>query len=253
MAIDFDAEKVVHNTVSRFVPACLPDAKKPYYLKAQFQQEVDLHGVASMGELYNVHTDPKVIEEGMDSGFRIIRHLIADGYRVKTPLFTIWMRIPGEYMGDETHLPAGIFPEARIRPSRSFSQYLRDFVNLVIAGRDDSKGHIGMATDGSNGQDNETCTQGQLLTVEGSGLKIEGDADHTTAVGLFFETLTTPGLWKAQIVAVNEPRLLKVIVPNMPTPNVAHLKIVTQSSVKNGAQLLKGMREIYSDFTLEVQ
>jgi hypothetical protein len=253
MAIDFDAEKVMHNIVARFVPAYLPDAKKPYYLKAQFQPEVDPHGIASMGELYNVHTDPKVIEEGLLAALRIIRHLIADGFRVNLLLFVIWMRLPGEYMGDETHLHAGLFPEARIRPTRSFTQYLRDWVNLVIAGRDDNKGHIGMATDGSNGQVNETCTQGQLLTAEGSGLKIEGDADHTTAVGLFFETLTTPGLWKAQIVAVNEARTLKVIVPNMPTPNRARLKLVTQSTVKGGSTLLKDVREFQSDFTLEVQ
>jgi hypothetical protein len=53
---------------------------------------------------------------------------------------------------------------------------------------------------------------------------------------------------------VNEPRTLKSIVP---APLVAGgeygLKVVSQSSAKNGVALLKTLREIHSDFKLTVQ
>jgi hypothetical protein len=253
MALDFKVRDVMHNSVARFVHASLPDAKKPYNLKAQYQPELDVHGVASKATVYNVQTDPKVIEEGVNAFFELVYYLVADGFRINTPLFNLWMRLPGEYKGDEIGLNEGLHPEARLQPTAAFRQYLRDFVKLVISGIDDDVGHISEVIDESNGQVDATCSMGELLTAHGHGLKIEGDADHTSAVGLFFETLTTPGLWAARSVAVNENKTLKVIVPTMPTPNVARLKLVTQSSTKGGSYLLKNPREITSEFTLTVQ
>jgi hypothetical protein len=244
---------VAHNVVARFVHAYLPDAKKPYNLKAQYQPELDVHGVASKSTVYNIQTDPNVIEEGVNAFFVLVYYLVADGFRINTPLFNLWMRLPGEYKGDEIGLNEGLYPEARLQPTAGFRQYLRDFVKLVISGIDADVGHIAEAIDESNGQVYTTVTMGELLTVHGHGLKIEGDADHTVAVGLFFETITTPGLWNARIVAVNEDKTLKVIVPNMPTPNTCRLKLVTQSSVKSSSYLLKNLREITSEFTLTVQ
>jgi hypothetical protein len=59
----------------------------------------------------------------------------------------------------------------------------------------------------------EVVTIGNLLTVHGYGLKIEGDEANRDAVGLFFEPEEGGAALKAEIIAVNEPRTLKVIVP----------------------------------------
>ena len=46
-AIEFDVKDVTHKIAAKFVPAYLPDAKKPYYLKPAHQQELNIHEVAS--------------------------------------------------------------------------------------------------------------------------------------------------------------------------------------------------------------
>ncbi|MDR2449405.1 MAG: hypothetical protein LBD52_05540, partial [Prevotellaceae bacterium] len=64
MALDFKLKDVMHRIIAKFFPAYLPDAKKPYNLRAVYQPELDIHGIASKADVYNITTSPKVIEEG---------------------------------------------------------------------------------------------------------------------------------------------------------------------------------------------
>jgi hypothetical protein len=249
MALDFQARDVIHNIVARFVRTFLPDAKKPYNLKAEFQPDLDVHGVASKAEVYNIQTDPKVIEEGVNAFMELVYYLVADGYKVKTPLFNLRMRLPGEYMGDETHLPEGVYPEVRLQTAATFRQYLKDTVKIEIAGIEADNGHIGEAEDEATGVLDETATIGNILTVRGHGLKIEGEVANE--VGFFFESATEVRI-RAVLIAVNEPRLLKVIVPApLIADAVYKLVVVTQSSVGHGGTLLKTARRVESDFTVK--
>jgi hypothetical protein len=249
MALDFQARDVIHNIVARFVRAFLPDAKKPYNLKAEFQPDLDVHGVASKAEVYNIQTDPKVIEEGVNAFMELVYYLVADGYKVKTPLFNLRMRLPGEYMGDETHLPDGVFPEVRLQTAAAFRQYLKNTVKIEIAGIEGDNGHIGEAEDEATRVFDETATIGNILTVRGHGLKIEGEAANN--VGFFFEP-STGALIQAVIVPVNEPRTLKVIVPATLTVDADYkLVVVTQSALKGGGNVLKFPRRVESEFTLK--
>ena len=54
MALDFIVKDVIHKLMAKYVHAYLPDAKKPYNLKAVFQPELDIHGIASKAEVYNI-------------------------------------------------------------------------------------------------------------------------------------------------------------------------------------------------------
>jgi hypothetical protein len=94
----------------------------------------------------------------------------------------------------------------------------------------------------------EDVIHGNLLTIRGFGLKIEADEYHKDVVGLFFDNgHSIPP--RAEILAVNEPRTLKAIVPGVLAVGDEYtLKIVTQSSTRNSYHLLKEVREIYSDF-----
>ena len=65
MALDFTVKDITHKVMAKFVPAFLPSAKKPYNLKAVFQPELDIHGIASKAAMYNITTAPRVIEEGL--------------------------------------------------------------------------------------------------------------------------------------------------------------------------------------------
>ena len=100
----------------------------------------------------------------------------------------------------------------------------------------------------------EAATCGNILTVRGFGLKIEGDEEHGDDVGLFFEPDGGGQPIKATIIAVNEPRTLKVVVPTyLDAGRKYRLRLITQSSAKGGGAMLKKVRDIHSDFTLTAQ
>jgi hypothetical protein len=251
MAIDFTVKDVIHKIAVKFIHAFLPEAKKPYNLRAVHQPELDVHGIASKADVYNIGTSPKVIEEGMNAGLELIHYLAADGFKIKTPLFTLKLRIPGEYDGSETHLPHGVHPVARLQTGAHFRKYLQEHVQVEFDGIDQSDGLIAEARDEATELVDEAATVGNLLTIHGFGLKLEGDEAHV--VGLFFEPEEGGAAVKTEIIAVNEPRTLKVIVPALEAGKAYRLKVVTQSSAKGGGALLKKVREMHSEFNLTAQ
>jgi hypothetical protein len=253
MAIDFTLKDVLHKVTAKFTPAYLPDAKLPYNLRAVLQTELDVHGVASKAEVYNIEADPKMLEEGFMGMCELIYYLTADGYKIKTPLFNLRIRLPGEYEGAETGLNEGAYPEVRMQSAARFRKYIRERVQVQFDGIDHEDGIIAEVVDEYTGAMDVTATLGSLLTVRGFGLKLEGDDLHKTQVGLWFDDKHTPPV-KAEAVAVNEPRTLKVIVPTtLYADGEYYLKIVTQSNVKGRGTLLKNTRETWTDFILTTQ
>jgi hypothetical protein len=253
MPIDFKFKDIMHKITARFVPATLPNAKKPYVLKVVHKTVLNLHETASKAAIYNITTQPKVIEEGVAAYLELMRYLIADGYKLKTSMFTADISLPGEYDGAETQLAEGTRPKIRLRPSAEMAAYIEKHVEVGIDGIDRRAGVIGAVRDEATGQENETATIGSFITVRGLGLKIEADAAHAEAAGLYFEGEDGARV-KAARPAVNEPRTLKTLVPALLQPGKAYsLVIVTQSSVPHGSVLLKDMRSIQSEFTLLAQ
>jgi hypothetical protein len=253
MAIDFTPKDIKHKLTAKFVPAYLPGAKKPYNLRAVHQPELDIHGIASKAEVYNIETDPRVIEEGLTAACELMYYLTADGYKLKTPLFNLKIRLPGEYEGAETALDEGRYPEVHMQSAASFRQYVRDRVQVQFDGVDRAGGFIARASDEYTGQTDEVMTLGNLLLIRGYGLKIEGDGDHKAEVGLWFDDGEHPPV-KAEIIAVNEPKTLKAIVPaGLAVGGEYALKVVTQSSAKHGGTLRRTVREVRSDFTLTAE
>jgi hypothetical protein len=254
MAIDFTVKDVIHKIAVKFTHAFLPDAKKPYNLRAFHQPELGIHEIASKADVYNVTTPPKVIEEGLTAGMELMYYLAADGYRIKTPLFNLKIRVPGEYDGSETRLPQGTYPVVRLQTSAAFRKYLREKVQVEFVGIDQSEGLIAQATDEATELVDEVATLGNLLTIQGFGLKIDSDEAHYGDVGLFFVPEGEGTAVKAEIIAVNEPRTLKVITPPSLQKGAQYtLKIVTQGSAKTHSHLLKELREVKSEFTLTAQ
>jgi len=253
MAIDFKVSDVLHRVQVKFISAFLLEARKPYNLKAVCQPELDIHGIASKADVYNIQTSPKVIEDGLRAGMELIYYLVADGFKVKTPLFNLKIRIPGEYDGSETRLPEGVFPLARLQTSAAFRKYLREKVTTEFGGIDQEDGLMAEAFDEATEMVDETATVGNLLAVHGYGLKIDGDEAHKDAVGLYFEPEEGGTAVKAEIIAVNEPKTLKVIVPALEAGKAYTLKTVTQSSAKGSSTILKKVREIRSEYSLTAQ
>ncbi|MDR0584149.1 MAG: hypothetical protein LBG57_07385 [Treponema sp.] len=85
-------------------------------------------------DVYNIETDPKVIEEGLTAAFELMLYLTADGFKIKTPLFNLRMRLPGEYDGGETCLPEGSHPEVWLQATSGFREYIREKVQVMAYG-----------------------------------------------------------------------------------------------------------------------
>jgi len=255
MAIEFQVKDVIHNIIAKFVHTFLPEAKKPYNLRAVHQPELDIHGIASKADVYNLSVSPKVIEEGMNAGMELIYYLVADGFKIKTPLFNLRMRIPGEYNGSETHLPNETFPTARLQTAAAFRNYLKDKVKITIDGIDQNDGYIAEVKDEATGLVDEVLTQGNLITIRGWGLKIDGTEDNHDAIGLYFVPVAGGGpALKSEIIAVNEPKTLKAIVPTCFNSTYPHrIKIVTQTSAKGHSAVLKNTREVWSEGAFSMQ
>jgi hypothetical protein len=250
MFIGFTLKDVIHKIAVRFTPAHLPNAKKPYHLKAVFQPELDIHDIAMKAAVYNIPISPKVIEDGLNAGIELMYYLVADGYKIKTPLFNLRMRIPGVYDSSETSLPSGTFPSAKMQISAGLRKYLREKVKLEFDGIDTRDGIITEVKDGATGAVDEVITRGNVLTIRGRGIKIKGDGEHKDRVGVFFVPTEGEPI-KAATVALNNPKTLIVQVPNELIEGESyHLAIETQSSVRHSGKTLKKIRDIRSEFSM---
>ena len=250
MSIDFRINDVIHKLTVKFVKALLPDARKPYYLKAMHQPELDIHGIASKAAVYNLKTRPEIIEEGLTAGIQLIYYLAADGFKIKTPLFNLRLKVPGEYDGIETGLVGGIYPVAKLNVNREFRKYLREKVRINIDGIDQRSGFIGEVLDEATGLSGQVMTKGNMLTINGYGLKIDSDNENEHKAGVFFVPQSGEPV-KAAIIPVNEPRKIRVIVPDRLETGVKYsLFIGTMSTLRGTGALLKNIREIRSDFLL---
>lgn len=249
----FKINDVMHHIWAKFHAAYLPAAKKPFYLKAVRQPELDIHDVASKAEVYNMTTSPQVIEEGLNAGIELMYYLAADGFNIKTPLFRLRVRIPGEYDGIETCLPPGVCAAPKLQVSPAFRKYLKEKVTIGIDGIYGKEGRIAIVKDEATGTENEVMTIGSILTIHGSGLKIDGDAEQRDQVGLFFTPEDGEPI-KAKIVSLNNARTLMALVPSELKAGTAYsLTVETRSSAKGYGFMLKNIRTVNSDFTLTAQ
>jgi hypothetical protein len=253
MALDFQLKDILHRITAKFVHSYLPTAKKKFHLRAVLQPELDLHGIASKAEVYNIQTDPKVIEEGMAAGMELIYYLAADGFKIKTPVFNLHIRLPGEYDGAETALTEGSFPEARLQTSLWLRNYIKERVKVDFDGIDDAEGVIGEITDEATGLVDQAVTKDNILAIRGYGLKVEADDEHKDMVGVRFIGPNGSN-FMAKAIAVNEPHLLKVISPpELVAGYTYYVEVITQSSVRSNGILLKELRRVESDIELTAQ
>lgn len=247
---NFKVNDVIHRVVAKFSAAFLPAAKKPFYLKAKHQPELDIHGIASKAAVYNMTTSPRVIEEGLNAGMELMYYLAADGYKIKTPLFKLRIRIPGEYDGIETSLPPGTYAVPKLQVNPVFRNYLKEKVKIIIDGIHENMGRISCAVDEETGRENEVMTIGSILTISGLGLKIEGDEEQKDRIGLYFTPENGEPV-KAKVVSLNKARTLMALVPgNLDEGTAYSLAVETRSSVKGSGFLLKNVRTVSSGFSL---
>jgi hypothetical protein len=250
MRLGFDFSSVFQRIAVKFVPAFLPGLNNSFHLKAAHSTVLDIQAVASKADEFNITTSPKVIEQGLNDGLKLMYYLAANGYRIRTPLFSLKISIPGIYDGTERHLPPGVYPVPRIRINPELRKYCKENVKVEFDGKSDTEGYIGHALDEATGKIDEVMTRGNLLTINGCGIKLESDEPHREQMGVFFKPKSGVPI-KASIVAWNSSRLLKVIVPPELTEGAEYqIAVETWSSPKGHSGVFKKARDMRSKFTL---
>jgi hypothetical protein len=244
---------VIHHVDVWFVPNTLPDTlpdpKKPYIGRSQALPYLGVGEVAAKAVIYGEGINPEEMVRHVKIYHNVCAYLVADGYGISNALFRTRIRIPGEYDGYETALPDGLSPAPRINTSPAFKDYIKEHVRLDFKGIDETHGHMFTFLDESSGTD-EKMTLGGLFHIRGTGLKIAHDdqQEHIAQVGLWFVQSSNPATRiRAMAVAVNEPKQIVTVVPNsLGAGQDYYLEIVTQSSVKSGAHVMKNTRTVRS-------
>jgi hypothetical protein len=257
MAILFNAKDVLHRITAKFFPAYLPEAKKPYNLRAVHQPKLDIHGIASKAEAYGLPASPLLIEEGLTLGLELIYYLASDGYEIDTPVFQLRVGFPGEYDGHETELPEGTFPHGLITLAPQLREYLHRNVQPQFEGVAQNEGYVAEVINLYTGEVG-TLRASSLFEVRGLGLKIAADAEHAADTGLFLESATDGMRLRInqRDIATNEPRTFKGVVSygttSLPVGSQWYIVVRTQTPVTGGNKLLKDVREVKSEFTATV-
>ena len=247
----------MHRITAKFYPVRLPDARKPYILYTKYQPCLDIHEIASKAALYNIPTQPEVIEEGAMIFFALANYLVADGYRIKTPLFSLKISIPGVYDGTETQLPDDVHPRGNITLSREFQEYLNKNVLVHIDGVADDNGMIAKIINRADAEAENTISPSSLFEVHGVALKIMSDPAHAGDAGIFLEPAAGGERIRINIknVTINQPRRIMAIAPGTESihPGDSYYVIVcTQEAYKGHGYLGKTVREMKSDFPVTV-
>ena len=255
MALDFKLKDVMHRIVVKFFPAYLPGAKKPYNLRAVYQPKLDIHGIASKADIYNITTSPKVIEEGSIALMELIYYLAADGYQIDTPVFHLKVGLPGEYDGHETSLADGLQPHGQLSITAGLREYLSKRINLQFDGIENNEGFIGSFLDITTDTTDMFITPDRLYTIRGNGLKIASDKEHADDMGLYYEDAETGTRLRGErwSIGQNKPSTITGVAAAELVPGKSYYIVIrTQSRVRGSGELLKHVREIKSDFVVTV-
>jgi hypothetical protein len=132
----------VHSIIAKFIPACLPCAKKNSSAKADHKTVFDIEGVAGKSKACNIDVSPSKILKSFNTAMNLIFHLISCGYSFKCKLFSAGLHIPGKYTGTGEHLPEGVQPHVRIEASKHPTEYISKNGTVISDGIDGEDGAI---------------------------------------------------------------------------------------------------------------
>ncbi|MDR2467222.1 MAG: DUF4469 domain-containing protein [Prevotellaceae bacterium] len=243
----------MHSVIAKFVPACLPGAKKKYNAKVMHKDVLDIKGVAGKAQAYNVETPPDRIIEGFNAAMNLIFYLLSDGYSFECDMFSIGIGVPGEYSGTEERLPEGVHPHVLIRTKKPLNEYIKNNVKVIFDGIYEEDGIIDKIKDEESKADNSTITRGFVVTLTGKGLKIACDKEHAAQTGAFFASADeeeTP----AKAIVKNTGLEVKLIVPDTLVPDALYAIILrTQSAVTHSCNIVKAIREVRTDCILKAK
>jgi hypothetical protein len=253
MAVN-ELEDVLHKIDVRLYPSHFSNVEEPYVARVEDERVLFIEAICASllkrgGFTGNYEDAVSNIKQFCEE----CAFLLLDGYGLNMKYYSIHPRVGGGWHNPDEGFDREKHPVGFSFRIRNPLRKLADEIKLNVLGVADKQGAIYEFIDEDNGNVNETCTTGRILTIRGYGLKVAGDAAHASVVGVFFDGQQSDVTMDNHVVAVNEQATLKVLVPNMSTPNTVKIRVVTQSQLSGHGELMKDIREITSNFVLDVQ
>jgi hypothetical protein len=176
-----------------------------------------------------------------------VAYQLCDGFAVTNGYYTIHPNIGGTFNSvNEAHDHAK-HPITFRFGARAKLRRLAKNIAVDIEGIADTGGYIDTFTDEEEGSVNGICVQGNMCTIHGSKIKIDGDE---STCGVFFVPVDDPAAAvKMTRIGENTPVRITGIVPQI-NSQFCRIEIRTQFSGVTGKPL-KSHRVITSAFVLE--
>ena len=245
----YRASEKLHEVKAKLYPSYLPDREGTYIARASGGAAVGVEAICAAMKNRGGYSG------SYDEAVSTVKHFLKEmeyqlcgGFTVNLGVFTIRLNIGGIFRSrDEAYDPVKHPLSFKFRALKAMLD-LRNLIEVNITGCADTRGFISEFTDKESRAVNATFTEGNLFTVSGRKIKIEGGDG---GCGLYFVPVADPDkAVKAAHIGDNFPGSLSGITPEIPGFDEVWLEVRTQYTRATN-RLLKAPRAIRSAFTLK--
>jgi hypothetical protein len=183
----------------------------------------------------------------LNQGDRLRMELLAEGFRVNSPIFNTQVSVVGNFDKYTKRFDPDLHRlKLKISPTKEMAKMLEE-ADVMILGPAQVMPVIGIVKDIKTQSTNDILSCGEILEITGKRIKLIGD---DPLVGVYFINDDTKELIKCKTPFINEPQKLMIQIPEMPK-GIYHLKIVTQYTPSH--EMLKIPLSTQFRFTFTVQ
>ena len=249
MSTVYHVSEVLHEVKAKLYPSNLPDREGTYIARTSRRDEATVEGICAAMKTRGGYTGS--YDEAVNTVTHFLKeteYQLCNGFKVNLKIFTIHLNIGGIFRSkNEAYDPVAhplSFKFRVLKPLRD----LRGLIKVNIDGCAHTHGSIDEFLDHESGAVNATCAAGNMFTVKGRKLKIEGG---DPSCGLYFVPVDDPSkAVKAAHLGDNLPARLSGITPDIPGFSEVRLEVRTQYTGATN-KLLKAPYTIRSAFTLK--
>ena len=248
MTVNESISMILHRIRVKLYPNYLPNAKGTYIARTNSEKTLSVEDVCTAlktrggydgeyGKL--VDTVHKYLGE--------VAYQLCDGYAVNNSYYSIWPNIGGTFDSANELYDPKKHPIGFRFGIRSGLYRLLETIRIEVEGLADTNGFIDTFTDDEEQTVNGLYIAGNMFTVHGSRIKLEGSDE---SVGLYFVPVDDPGkAVKVNRIAKNSASEVTGISPKTGFKN-NRVEIRTQFS-RSGHPTNKNVRVLTGIFTLE--
>jgi len=245
----YRASEKLHEVKAKLYPSYLPGREGTYIARTSGGQAAGVEDICAAMKNRGGYTGS--YGEAVTTVKHFLREMeyqLCGGFRVNLGIFTVHLNIGGIFRSrDEAYDPVKHPLSFKFRALKAMRD-LRNLIEVSIEGYADTQGSIARFLDHGSGAVNAVFTQGNVFTIKGSKIKIEGD---DPGCGLYFVPVADPGkAVKAAHVGESFPTKLSGIIPEIPGFTEVRLEIRTQYTGATN-KLLSAPCTIRSPFTLK--